>query len=404
MESLSSTSAKKKKAQIYFGFNDSLLNNFDQMTNELSAVENTTEKKPFEIDEFSRPRWMSSNPSDQKTDAQLQKESSIEGKFISTLLNLKNTTYPKDNAPFPFEPSMILELCDKAQSIIESQPILLDLKPPAKIFGALHGHYSDLMRYFDIWKVPFDNQSNGDIDSFDYLFLGNYVGRGPHSLEVICLLLALKIREPDSIHLLRGNLELKYMNEAFGFAEECATRLGEDPSVPTSVFNRINRVFEYLPLAAVLKEKVLFIHSGIGANLESLEQIQELKRPLKFDSGEMDCYTPQEKLVIDILFTSPRDDGGLGIDENKLKDPLAVTHIKFGADIIQNFLQRNKLEWIVRSKDCVMNGFEKFSGANLLTVFSATNYLGKHNNTGAILFLRKNFELLPKTLPPEKET
>ena len=32
-----------------------------------------------------------------------------------------------------------------------------------------------------------------DIESFDYLFLGDYVDKS-HSLETICLLLALKIR------------------------------------------------------------------------------------------------------------------------------------------------------------------------------------------------------------------
>ena len=39
---------------------------------------------------------------------------------------------------------------------------------------------------------------------------------------------ALKIRFPDKIHLLRGNHEDKWINNAFGFAEECSNRLGDD--------------------------------------------------------------------------------------------------------------------------------------------------------------------------------
>lgn len=68
------------------------------------------------------------------------------------------------------------------------------------------------MRFFDLWGNPSDDTKQGDIDSFDYLFLGDYVDRGSHSLETICLLLALKIRYPKQIHLLRGNHEDRWIN------------------------------------------------------------------------------------------------------------------------------------------------------------------------------------------------
>ena len=77
---------------------------------------------------------------------------------------------------------------------MSDQPIVIkDLRPPVKIIGDLHGSYIDLMRFFDIWKAPCDN---GDIHAFDYLFLGNYVDKGQYSLEVICLLFALKLKYP----------------------------------------------------------------------------------------------------------------------------------------------------------------------------------------------------------------
>lgn len=46
------------------------------------------------------------------------------------------------------------------------------------------------MRLFDEYGSP---STAGDITYIDYLFLGDYVDRGQHSLETICLLLALKV-------------------------------------------------------------------------------------------------------------------------------------------------------------------------------------------------------------------
>ena len=76
---------------------------------------------------------------------------------------------------------------------------------PVKIFGDLHGQFGDLMRLFEEYGTP---STAGDITYIDYLFLGDYVDRGAHSLETICLLLALKIEHPKAVHLIRGNHEV----------------------------------------------------------------------------------------------------------------------------------------------------------------------------------------------------
>jgi hypothetical protein len=93
------------------------------------------------------------------------------------------------------------------------------------VFGNLHGNYADLMRFFDIWKAP---SENGDIHGYDYVFLGNYVDRGAYSLETICLLMALKLKYPKQIFLMRGNHEDRNVNRYLGFGEECSKRLSED--------------------------------------------------------------------------------------------------------------------------------------------------------------------------------
>ena len=77
---------------------------------------------------------------------------------------------------------------------------------PIKLFGDLHGQFGDLMRLFEEYGTP---STAGDITYIDYLFLGDYVDRGAHSLETICLLLALKIEHPKNVHLIRGNHEVR---------------------------------------------------------------------------------------------------------------------------------------------------------------------------------------------------
>ena len=133
---------------------------------------------------------------------------------------------------------------------MSAQPtVIKDVKPPLKIFGDLHGQYVDLMRFFDIWKFPLDQ---GDIHNFDYMFLGNYVDKGHYGLEIICLLMALKLKYPKQIIMLRGNHEDRNVNKYLGFGDECAKRLGEDINDPNSCFAKINDAFDYLPLACIV--------------------------------------------------------------------------------------------------------------------------------------------------------
>ena len=52
--------------------------------------------------------------------------------------------------------------------------------------------------------------------------------RGAYSLETICLLMALKLKYPKQIFLLRGNHEDRKVDRFLGCGEECMKRIGED--------------------------------------------------------------------------------------------------------------------------------------------------------------------------------
>ena len=92
----------------------------------------------------------------------------------------------------------ITAICQAAREVFLSQPTLIELSPPVKIVGDVHGQYSDLIRLFEMCGFP---------PSANYLFLGDYVDRGKQSLETILLLLCYKVKYPENFFLLRGNHE-----------------------------------------------------------------------------------------------------------------------------------------------------------------------------------------------------
>ena len=319
--------------------------------------------------------------------------------FINQLLRPRDWAMQQNTTEkFRFKKELIASLATECVKILQQQPIILNVRAPVKVFGDIHGQYQDLMRFFDLWGMPSED-INGDIEAYDYLFLGDYVDRGSHSLETICLLMALKVKYPNQIHLLRGNHEDRWINNAFGFADECATRLDEDLDDPNSIFNKINEVFDWLPLAAIIEDKIICLHGGIGSTLDKLVQIEALKRPLEVIH---EVQNETQQLVVDILWSDPTDtDQELGIQHNQIRDPNSTGNIvKFGPDMVEKFLGNNGLNLILRAHECVMDGFERFAGGTLITIFSATDYCGRHKNAGAVLFITRKFEIIPKLIYP----
>ena len=74
--------------------------------------------------------------------------------------------------------------------------------------------------------------------------------------------------------------------------------------------------------------------------------------------------------------------------------------VKFGPDRLKDFLKENNLTMMVRSHECVADGFERIWNGLLTTVFSATDYCGKFTNLAAVIVFRKNLEVTPKVIYP----
>jgi len=87
--------------------------------------------------------------------------------------------------------------------IFEAQPSIIDITIPEggkiTVCGDVHGQYMDFLNIFDVNGYPSDTHY--------YLFNGDFVDRGSLSIEIILALFALKVLNPNSLYLSRGNHE-----------------------------------------------------------------------------------------------------------------------------------------------------------------------------------------------------
>ncbi|ETN80874.1 phosphoprotein phosphatase 1 domain protein [Necator americanus] len=104
------------------------------------------------------------------------------------------------------------ELCLRTRELLLIEPCFIKVDPPVVLVGDVHGQLYDMLEMISFIGHP---------PSKRMLFLGDYVDRGDYGLETITLLLALKLRFPDEIYLLRGNHETRCVNRQYGFFDEC---------------------------------------------------------------------------------------------------------------------------------------------------------------------------------------
>ncbi|EDO17724.1 hypothetical protein Kpol_1033p29 [Vanderwaltozyma polyspora DSM 70294] len=296
---------------------------------------------------------------------------------IEKLLKLGESRVYKSK-DFPFHSWEIQLICYHAREIFMHQPSLLKLQAPIKVVGDLHGQYSDLLRILKLSGVPPET---------NYLCLGDYVDRGKQSLETILLLLCYKIKYKDNFFMLRGNHESANVTKMYGFYDECKRRKN------TKVWKMFIDVFNTLPFAAVIQDKIFCVHGGISPELKSMEQIESIKRPTDI---------PDEGLITDILWSDPNAQAQAW----SLNDR-GVSYT-FGKKTVVDFCSQFKFDLIIRGHMVVEDGYEFFAKKKLVTVFSAPNYCGEFQNWGAVMSvttgLMCSFELLKPHVIKQKKS
>jgi len=276
----------------------------------------------------------------------------------------------------------LLLLCDTVVELLRQEDSLVEVPLPCRVYGDIHGQLLDLLEFFNAFSWP--DKRRGDIFSMNYVFLGDFVDRGAYSCDVISLLFSLKILYPARVFLVRGNHEDRLMNVNYGFHADCTrkfAREGED------IWERVNDVFEFLPIAALVEGAILCIHGGIGDSINTLDDLRGIPKPIQVVGEINERTTRRDRMVLDALWSDPTDnDQVLGVHVS----PRGKNTCRFGPDRVQEFNSRNGLKLIIRAHECVQHGYEYFAAGQLLTVFSATNYCNQHDNDGAMVVLVKD--------------
>lgn len=226
----------------------------------------------------------------------------------------------------------------------------------------------------------------GNSPDTNYLFMGDYVDRGYYSVETVTLLVALKVRHPDRVTILRGNHESRQITQVYGFYDECLRKYGN-----ANVWKYFTDLFDYLPLTALIDDQIFCLHGGLSPSIDTLDQIRSIDRVQE---------VPHEGPMCDLLWSDPDDRCGWGIS------PRGAGYT-FGQDISEAFNHNNGLTLVARAHQLVMDGFNWSQERNVVTIFSAPNYCYRCGNQAAIMEIDENlkytflqFDPAPRTGEP----
>mmetsp|Transcript_21966 Transcript_21966/g.35323 ORF Transcript_21966/g.35323 Transcript_21966/m.35323 type:complete len:1069 (+) Transcript_21966:254-3460(+) len=326
----------------------------------------------------------------------------------------------KTNKLLHFKYFMLLLLHGK--KLFEQECTLQDISITNQVkltlVGDTHGQLQDLYTIFTINGLP--SEKNW------YLFNGDFVDRGSKGCEIIASMLAFKILYPQSVFLNRGNHEARAQNAWMGFEEELLTKYGHEsitvsmkPSskvagassakksrrgsvdrttgmkLSMNVFGPRDRLaslklymlcqamFDSLPLCALIQSRVFVCHGGLfrneGVTLNHIRNINRKREP------PLEGTSFEDRVYEDILWSDPRPTATY---PRPLKNKRASDRgagCEFGPLVTNKFCATNQIALVVRSHECIPEGFEVLHNGRLITIFSASRYCGTQTNKGAFI-------------------
>ena len=213
------------------------------------------------------------------------------------------------------------------------------------------------------------------------VFMGDYVDRGSFSLDNLLLILFLKVKFPNFVHVLRGNHEDERVCSSYqtvGFRFECQKKI--TLSKFSTYWDKLMDFFAHMPLACIANG-YFYVHGGLPMGKDG--------KILDFDTVnriERIChkYLPEpaddsSQCFVQMLWGDP--DENFGISKRG-----ADTYV-FSAENTKEFFRLYRdfnIGCVIRAHEVQRDGYvvnhcDETKMPICMTVFSASRYCGMQN-------------------------
>lgn len=293
--------------------------------------------------------------------------------------------------------NLATKLLTEVKAVLKSEERMVSIASPLYVFGDIHGNLHDL-RYYEreLWPIGPSKAK------FSFVFLGDFVDRGHHSLEVIFYLFCCKLMSTKkSYALIRGNHELRPIQQAFTFHRECIEKLG--PGLGVQIWTLINKCFDNMPVAALIDQHIFCCHGGIPMSTPSIQDIYKVPTPLHDPEN-------QSPLAWELMWNDPLTNNVFGEMAELLRlqsGSKAFTALKgflpnnkrgtayyFSETAALKFMEQNNLSHVIRAHECLPTGYTLHANQKLITVFSSSKYCGGSNDASCVLVVNDDVRVI----------
>ncbi|ELP93681.1 protein phosphatase 2A, caeel, putative [Entamoeba invadens IP1] len=188
---------------------------------------------------------------------------------------------PKEGGPthrwkigqIPIE--LFTQLIDCLNEVLNTEPMIVPISPPAFVIGDLSGSYDDVTRIMSALQIV----PTGTFGPCAVVLVGDYIPFGPHPLEVFAMIAAMKILCSKNFVLLSPQYPLNNLPNEMKPCFEIIKKKIVDEYGDDKLYAKITQSISNFGLAALIDGKILCVHIGLPVNVAlSSDMVAEMKK------------------------------------------------------------------------------------------------------------------------------